>query len=116
MPRAYGGWVYIMTNRPNGTLYTGVASDLSRRAWEHREGAMPGFTRRYGLKMLVFFERFEDIRDAIQREKNIKHWPRAWKVRLILAENPDWVDLDDQLGGRVPTGGVTDGWSSAVAG
>ena len=83
-----GGWVYIMTNRANGTLYVGVTSDLARRAWEHREGAADGFTKRYGLKRLVFAERHDDIRTAIQREKNLKHWPRAWKVRLILAETP----------------------------
>ena len=92
-----GGWVYIMTNRPNGTLYTGVTSDLSRRAWEHREGLVKGFTRRYGLKRLVYAAFFKDIRDAIQREKNMKHYPRAWKVRLILEANPDWRDLYQDL-------------------
>ncbi len=88
-----GGWVYIVTNRPNGTLYVGVTSDFARRAWEHREGAVDGFTQRYRLKRLVWAERHEDIRGAIQREKNLKHWPRAWKVHLIVAENPDWSDL-----------------------
>ena len=68
-----GGWVYIMTNRRNGTLYTGVASDLPRRVYQHREGLMEGFTRRYGLKMLVYYEQYDDIRTAIQREKTIKH-------------------------------------------
>jgi putative endonuclease len=92
-----GGWVYIMTNRPNGTLYVGVTSDLARRVWEHREGAIEGFTKRYSLKRLVYVERHEDIRLAIQRESNMKHWPRTWKVRLILAENPSWDDLYDQL-------------------
>lgn len=92
-----GGWVYVMTNRPNGTLYVGVTSDLARRAWEHREGIVDGFTRRYGLKRLVYMEHHDDIRAAIQREKNIKHWPRTWKVRLILAVNPDWRDLYDSL-------------------
>ena len=87
-----GGWVYIMTNRPNGTLYIGVTSDLVRRAWQHREGELPGFTRTYDLKSLVFFEHHEDIRSAIQREKTMKHWPRAWKVRTIMAANPDWGD------------------------
>src|SRR5437660_7468498 len=86
-------WVYIVTNRPNGTLYTGVTSNISRRAWEHREGLVDGFTKRYGLKQLVYIERYEDIRDAIQREKTIKHYPRAWKVRLILQSNPEWNDL-----------------------
>ena len=93
----HGGWVYIMTNRPNGTLYVGVTSDLARRAWEHREGVLDGFTKQYGLKRLVFVERHDDIRFAIQREKNLKHWPRTWKVRLIQAQNPNWDDLYDQL-------------------
>jgi putative endonuclease len=92
-----GGWVYIVTNRPNGVLYTGVTSDIARRAWEHREGAVEGFTKKYGLKRLVYIERHEDIRAAIQREKNLKSWPRAWKVRLILSENLDWEDLYDRL-------------------
>jgi putative endonuclease len=92
-----GGWVYIMTNRPNGILYTGVTSDLARRAWEHREGLVKGFTQRYGLKRLVYTEFFEDIRDAIQREKNMKHYSRAWKIGLILEANPDWRDLYDDL-------------------
>jgi putative endonuclease len=88
-----GGWVYIMTNRPNGTLYLGVTSNLARRVWEHREGVIEGFTKRYGLKQLVWYEPHDDIRTAIQREKTMKHWPRAWKVRLILDMNPQWVDL-----------------------
>ena len=92
-----GGWVYIMTNRPNGTLYTGVTSDIGRRASEHREGRIEGFTKRYGLTRLVYMEPFDRIADAIQREKNMKHWPRAWKVRLILGSNPDWVDLYETL-------------------
>jgi putative endonuclease len=94
---ARGGWVYILTNRPNGTLYVGVTSDISRRTWQHREGFLEGFSKLYGLKRLVYMERFEDIRDAIQREKNMKHWPRAWKVRLILDANPDWRDLYNDL-------------------
>jgi putative endonuclease len=92
-----GGWVYIVTNRPNGTLYVGVTSDLARRAWEHREGVAEGFTKRYRLKRLVYAERHDDIRAAIQREKNLKHWSRTWKVRLILADNPDWNGLYDLL-------------------
>ena len=92
-----GGWIYIVTNRPNGTLYVGVTSDLARRAWEHREGVFDGFTKRYGLKRLVYVERYDDIRLAIQREKNLKHWSRTWKVRIIQAQNPNWDDLYDQL-------------------
>ena len=92
-----GGWVYIMSNRRDGTLYCGVTSDLARRAWQHREGLVEGFTKAYGLKRLVWYEHFPDIRDAIQREKTMKHWPRAWKVRLIHRMNPDWDDLYETL-------------------
>jgi putative endonuclease len=94
MDAILSGWIYIMTNRPNGTLYIGVTSDLPRRTWEHREGVVEGFTKRYGLKRLVYVERYDDIRIAIQREKN---WPRAWKVRLILRDNPEWEDLYDRI-------------------
>ena len=86
-----------MTNRRSGILYAGVTNDLARRVFEHREGLIEGFSKRYGLKMLVYYERFDDIRDAIQREKIIKHWPRAWKVRLIHAMNPEWKDLYNTL-------------------
>jgi len=91
------GFIYIMSNRRNGTLYIGVTSDLVRRSYEHRTGLLPGFTKRHGLKQLVYFEQHDDIRAAIQREKTIKHWPRAWKVRLIHAQNPEWRDLFDTL-------------------
>jgi putative endonuclease len=91
------GWVYIMTNRPDGTLYIGVTSDLLRRVWEHRNDVLEGFTKRYGLKRLVYFERHEDIQSAIVREKALKTWRRAWKVRLIVADNPNWDDLYDRL-------------------
>ena len=92
-----GGWVYAMTNKPHGILYVGVTSDMARRAWEHREGAVDGFTKKYRLKRLVYFERHDDIRDAIRREHRIKKWSRAWKVRLIHADNPMWDDLYDRL-------------------
>ncbi len=88
-----GGLVYILTNRPNGTLYVRVTNDLVRRIHEHRSGFVDGFTKRHRLKLLVYFEQFDNIRDAIQREHNIKHWSRAWKVRKILAANPDWINL-----------------------
>jgi putative endonuclease len=87
-----------MTNRPNGTLYVGVTSDLMRRVSQHREGVVGGFTQTYGLKRLVFFEFHDEIIGAIQREKNIKHWPRSWKANLILTGNPHWLDLFDQIG------------------
>lgn len=93
-----GGWVYFMSNRRDGILYVGVTSDLVRRAYyEHREGLVKGFTKKYGLKRLVYFERFDDIRNAIQRETRIKKWPRAWKVRLIHGMNPEWEDLFETI-------------------
>ena len=82
------GWVYIMTNRPNGTLYVGVTDDLARRAWGHRAGLVEGFTKQYGLTRLVFAEHYDDMRGARQRERNMKRWRRAWKVRLILDQKP----------------------------
>jgi putative endonuclease len=94
---ARAGWVYIMTNRPNGVLYVGVTSDIARRAWEHREGLLEGFTRRYGVTRLVYVERHEEIVAAISREKTIKGWRRAWKTRLIVAMNPEWQDLYEQI-------------------
>ena len=86
-----------MTNRPNGTLYIGVTNDIARRAYEHRTGIGGEFTSRYGLTRLVYVEWREDIRTAIQREKNMKDWPRAWKARLIGRTNPEWRDLYDDL-------------------
>ncbi len=92
-----GGWVYFITNKRDGVLYAGVTNDLARRAFEHREGLVKGFTKRHGLKRLVYYEWFDDIRDAIQRESTIKHWPRAWKVRLLHGMNSEWNDLYDTL-------------------
>jgi putative endonuclease len=92
-----GGWVYILTNRPNGTLYVGVTVHLARRVWEHREGVGSTFTARYRLERLVYAERHDTIVAAIQREKNLKHWPRAWKVAPIVRDNPGWEDLYDRL-------------------
>ncbi len=97
--KEWGGWIYVVTNRANGVLYVGVTSNLARRIYEHREGLIAGFTQRYGLKRLVYAEHHEDIRGAIQREKNIKHWSRAWKVGLILQQNPEWRDLYDDVMG-----------------
>jgi putative endonuclease len=91
------GWVYIVTNRPHGTIYLGVTANLSRRVHEHREGLCEGFTRRYSLTRLVWFEPHDDIAVAIQRERTMKHWKRAWKVKLILEMNPDWLDLYERL-------------------
>ena len=92
-----GGWVYFVTNRPNGTLYLGVTNDLIRRTFEHRSRQVEGFTSKYGLTRLVWYEAHDDIRTAIQREHTMKHWERAWKVRLIHAMNPEWRDLYETL-------------------
>jgi len=88
---------YIVANRRNGTIYTGVTSNLSRRIYEHREGLVPGFTLTYGCKKLVWYERYELITNAIGREKRIKKYRRAWKLNLIEATNPHWVDLYNLL-------------------
>jgi putative endonuclease len=90
-------WVYILASRPRGTLYVGVTNDLIKRVFQHREGLADGFTRRYGVKMLVYYEQHATAYAAIQREKNIKHWPRAWKINLIVGMNPDWRDLYDDI-------------------
>ncbi len=89
--------VYIMANRWNGTLYTGVTSDLAGRSHQHREGLIPGFTRRYGCKLLVWYEYLETMPDAIAREKRIKAGSRKDKLALIVATNPDWQDLYETL-------------------
>ncbi|WP_298304309.1 GIY-YIG nuclease family protein [uncultured Erythrobacter sp.] len=88
-----GGFVYIMASRRNGTIYIGVTSDLPKRAWEHREGKVEGFTKKYGCKMLVWFEQHNTIEAAITREKQMKEWKRAWKLRVIEEKNPNWDDL-----------------------
>ena len=88
-----GGWVYIMANGAFGILYTGVTADIVRRVWEHKEGLIDGFTRRYGVTRLVYAEWHDDILRAIAREKAIKHWVRVWKLDLITRDNPNWDDL-----------------------
>jgi putative endonuclease len=90
-------YVYIMTYRRHGTLYIGVTNDIARRAWEHREGLLKGFTKTYGMKMLVHVEEFDDIAEAVHRKKRLKHWT-AWKVALIEKSNPEWEDLYSVLG------------------
>jgi putative endonuclease len=89
--------VYIMASRRNGTLYTGVTSNLAQRAWQHRDGKTPGFTQRYGCRLLVFFEHHLTMDEAIAREKQIKAGSRAAKLRLIEAVNPDWADLYERM-------------------
>ena len=90
-------WVYILASRPGGTLYVVVTNDIVRRIFEHRQGLVPGFTKRYGVKMLVYYEQHDTALAAIQREKNIKHWPREWKIDLIISINPEWRDLYDDI-------------------
>ncbi len=92
-------FVYILASRRNGTLYIGVTSDLARRVYEHRVGAVEGFTKDHGVKMLVHYEVFDDAENAITREKRLKEWQRAWKLRLIEEGNPQWVDLYTTLNG-----------------
>jgi putative endonuclease len=97
MERSY--FVYILASGRNGTLYVGLTSDLARRVHEHQQGAIPGFTRKYGVKLLVYFEQHGEIGAAIARENAIKKWRRAWKLELIERENLQWRDLSrDFLG------------------
>ncbi len=95
MERTY--WVYLLASKPNGTLYLGVTNNLSRRVHEHRMKRTPGFTQRYDVTMLVWYESYTDVLEAIAREKDIKKWRRAWKINLIRAMNPDWRDLYEEL-------------------
>ena len=95
-------YVYIMTNRPNGTLYVGVIGDLVRRVLQHRSDMHEGFTKRYQLHRLVYYEIFDSPSTAIWREKRIKTWLRAWKVRLILQANPAWEDITERLVDQLP--------------
>ncbi len=90
-------FVYILAGKPNGTLYVGVTSDLVKRAWEHRQGFVEGFTKKYGVKRLVYYEVHDNAENAITREKRIKKWRRAWKIRLIEEFNPEWDDLYDVI-------------------
>lgn len=90
---AHQSFVYILASGRNGTLYTGVTADLSRRVWQHRESLRKGFTAKYGVTKLVWYQEFAEIDQAIVYEKRIKRWRRDWKLQLIEAENPQWLDL-----------------------
>ena len=90
-------WVYLMASQKNGTLYAGVTNNLVRRVFEHKSDFVEGFTRQYGVHTLVWFESTESIEAAIQREKQLKNWKRAWKVALIEKDNPNWDDLYERL-------------------
>ncbi len=89
--------VYILASRRNGTLYIGVTSDLTRRGWQHRNSVVDGFTKRYGVQRLVYFEMHAGMEAAIVREKHLKKWNRKWKLELIESSNPDWRDLWPEL-------------------
>jgi putative endonuclease len=104
--RDFGPCVYIMASRRNGALYTGVTSDLPKRVHEHREGVVPGFTRKHGVKRLVWFEQHATMEQAILREKRIKKWLRVWKLELLERDNLGWRDLAEDLGfpPQEPTG------------
>ena len=95
MQKSY--WIYIVTDKPFGTLYIGVTSDLTRRIYEHKNGIHKGFTKKYGLKTLVWCEEFQTAIEAIEAEKKIKKWRRDWKVDLIKRANPKWLDLYENM-------------------
>ena len=86
-------YVYLLASQKNGTIYIGVTNDLQRRVYEHKTGIKKGFTQKYGVNMLVYFETFQDINQAIQREKRLKKWNRCWKIQLIENQNKNWLDL-----------------------
>jgi putative endonuclease len=90
-------YVYIMARARNSTLYVGVTNDLVRRGYEHKEGLVPGFTKKYGIKMLVYYEIYDDITEAIKREKQMKRWTRAIKYQAIGRMNPNWDDLYEKI-------------------
>ncbi len=90
-------YVYILASQRNGTLYIGVTNDLIKRVWQHKNKVADGFTKKYGVDKLVYFETTESIESAITREKQLKKWNRSWKLQLIEKDNPDWNDLYDNL-------------------
>jgi putative endonuclease len=90
-------YVYILASKRNGTVYAGVTSDLVKRVWEHKNKLVEGFTEKYGVDKLVFYEVHTDVENAIRREKQIKKWNRSWKLRLIEGKNPEWKDLFDEI-------------------
>ncbi len=89
--------VYILASKRNGTLYTGITSDLVRRVYEHKSGLVDGFTKRYHVHRLVYYEMTSDVNEAITKEERLKKWKRAWKIDLIESTNPDWRDLCSDL-------------------
>jgi putative endonuclease len=104
MSRERSFWVYILASRIGGTLYIGVTNDLVRRVYEHRCKFVPGFTKRYGVDRLIYFEQFSSVEAAITREKQMKKWNRRWKIQLIEKTNPNWDDLYE----GIASGNITD--------
>ena len=96
--------VYIMASRRNGTIYIGVTSDVRGRVSDHKQGVADGFTKKYGVKQLVYYEMHATMDEAIAREKQLKNWKRAWKLRLIEEMNPEWIDLLDEQTGTLHDG------------
>jgi putative endonuclease len=90
-------YVYILSSKRNGTLYTGITSEIVKRVYEHKNGLVEGFTKKYSIHNLVWYEMHEFVESAIAREKQIKKWKRAWKLKLIEKENPEWIDLYESL-------------------
>lgn len=90
-------YVYIMTNKPRGTLYIGVTNNVLRRSYQHKQAEMEGFTKRYKLNKLAYIESFERIEEAITREKQLKNWQRQWKIELIESVNPEWTDYSEMI-------------------
>ena len=103
-------WVYIMASKPWGTLYVGVTSDIEARVYQHREGLLAGFAKKYGVKTLVYFEEFSSAGDAIHREKRLKKWPRVGKINIIRTDNPDWKDLAADWYPKMPTPADIENW------
>jgi putative endonuclease len=96
-----GGWVYIMASKPMGTLYIGSTSDLESRTWQHKNEFYESFTKKYGVKMLVYYESHESLERMVQRERQMKEWKRDWKLARIIEMNPSWKDLFDEFANRV---------------
>ena len=90
-------WVYMMASQKNGTLYIGVTNNIARRAYEHKTKLSKGFTAKYNVHILVWYEHYNDVNDAIMREKQLKRWERSWKIKLITEMNPEWSDLYEHL-------------------
>jgi len=99
--------VFMLASRRNGTLYIGVTNNIMRRTWEHKNDLVEGFTKKYGVHILVWYELFEDINEAIAREKRMKRWNRAWKIRLIEKHNSGWNDIYDRLMGEIVVPDIT---------